>query len=112
MKQLQITVIGGFLFNCKIFEQFAQFNLPLKLIDINSLLVAPFSFDELYKAIYQELSPTIEHLLIGYSTGGLFALKLFSECSLSIKHLVLLNSTPRFINDANWCGIKDRKSVV
>lgn len=45
-------------------------------------------------------------ILIGYSTGGLIILKLLSEVALNVDKIILLNSTPYFLEDKHWQGIK------
>lgn len=50
------------------------------------------------------LLPAQCHLL-GWSLGGLLALKLASERSEQIVSLTLVASTPRFVSDAYWPGV-------
>lgn len=45
-------------------------------------------------------------ILIGYSTGGVIILKLLSETNLNVDKIILVNSTPYFLEDNHWQGIK------
>lgn len=45
-------------------------------------------------------------ILIGYSCGGLIILKLLSEVALNVDKIILVNSTPYFLEDKHWHGIK------
>lgn len=100
------TFIGGFVFNSKPFECFESFGFVQQYIDINTLLTAPFSLEDLAHAIIATLALHQNNSLIAYSAGGLVAIKIAFLRPDLIKQLVLINSTPKFIEAELWHGIK------
>jgi len=100
------TLIGGFAFNTQPLACLDQLELPLHAIDINTLLTAPFTLADLCEAIIHTLAHKKNNTLIAYSTGGLLAIKIATLRPDLIKQLILINSTPRFLEDTDWQGIK------
>lgn len=101
-----LTLIGGFAFNTHMFTILDP--LAPQHIDINTLLSAPFSLDDLAQAIITRLDQKQKNTLIAYSTGGLVALKIALLRPDLIKEMIFINSTPKFIEEDAWRGIKPK----
>ncbi|HMT03159.1 MAG TPA: alpha/beta fold hydrolase [Burkholderiales bacterium] len=110
----QLIIIGGFLFNQdplqllidKLSNQYDIF-----FIDINLLNNALNSLDNLCKIIYEKIRHENKFRktnLMGWSLGGLITLNLSILYPEQIEKVILLNSTPKFIAEDNWHGIKQK----
>lgn len=103
------SVIGGFGFNSKPLDFLARQN-PIDFFDIN-LCVAPFSLDDIADAVIAKLlitknSANTPNILFAYSTGGLVAIRVGILQPKLIKQIILLNSTPKFMQQqGSWHGI-------
>lgn len=105
MNQTKTIIIGGFALNqCPLDNLIAQLN-NYSFIDINEFL-APFDLNELAQQIATQLRQQNNSLkIIAYSCGGLLALKLAELIPQQVKSIILINSTPCFIQQESWQGI-------
>lgn len=104
MSQAKTLIIGGFALGAKVVESLTTTPIPHDFIDINCFL-PPFTLDSLALLIEQKLStPTT---VIAYSCGGLLALQLLALAPHKIQRLILLNSTPYFMQHNDWQGITE-----
>lgn len=113
MKQ-NLSIIGGFLLNHKPIEFLLNSELNPQFINLNSVLnsISLSSIDEIAEHI------AINHLgqepgqhLVGYSFGGIIAIKIAELYPNLIKRITLLHSTPKFISVDNWWGIGNAKYI-
>lgn len=94
-------VIGGLILNQQPLSEIINIFQDTTFIDINN-----FSLEEIEQQIIRILnSAIVTPVLIGYSTGGLIALKILPQIQNLIHKLILINSTPCFMQQANWHGI-------
>jgi malonyl-CoA O-methyltransferase len=108
---MHLIIIGGFLVNQKPIEMLLQQHPKHTFIDINTIrdttslanIVAQIA-SQIKALIHQTQCNNIT--LIGYSMGGLVAIKLAQTLLVQTKQIILINSTPRFIADQEWFGIK------
>jgi|SRR6185437_12638063 len=98
-------LIGGFGFNQCSLNCLFKLNLNLTFIDIN-LFTLPFSLDDMANNVICQLISHKNNTLFAYSTGGLVALRAGVLRPDIIKQIILINSTPKFIEDGNWDGVK------
>lgn len=105
MNQSKTVIIGGFALNQRPLDNLiAQLNNYF-FIDINEFL-APFDLNELAQQLATQLKQQKNSLnIIAYSCGGLLALKLAELIPQQIKSVILINSTPCFMQNADWQGI-------
>lgn len=99
-------LIGGLCFNQTPLN--CLFKLNLNFIDIN-LLPTPFSLNDMANHVIQQLNPEGNNILFGYSTGGLVAIHVASLLPDMVKQIILINSTPKFMQEDNWEGIKSEE---
>ena len=77
----------------------------LYLVDLPGFGQTPnMSWDNFKNSLLEQLPG--EFILIGWSLGGLFATKLTIEEPKLVKRLINVTTSPRFIVDDNWAGIK------
>lgn len=113
MKQ-NISIIGGFLLNHKPIEFLLNSELKPQFINLNSVLnsLSVSSIDEIAEHIaVNHLGQEPDQHLVGYSFGGIIAIKIAELYPNLIKRLTLLNSTPKFIAIDNWWGIGSAKYI-
>lgn len=96
-------LIGGLGFNQSPLN--CLFQLNLDFIDIN-LFASPFSLDDIAHFVIQHLDAAGNNILFGYSTGALAAIRVGILKPDMIGQIVLINATPKFIQEGNWNGIK------
>lgn len=96
-------LIGGLGFNQSPLN--CLFQLNLDFIDIN-LFASPFSLDDIAHFVIQHLDAAGNNILFGYSTGALAAIRVGILKPDMIRQIVLINATPKFIQEGNWNGIK------
>lgn len=132
----KITVIGGFGFNAKPLEfiySLVNFDGAINFVDIN-LFPAAFTLNDMSDYVagmvnennkdknyrhpsYVCVDPSQvennrgcgndkQRILIAYSMGGLIALDLAFRQPYEFDKIILINSTPKFIANSNWGGIK------
>lgn len=105
-----ITVIGGFGFNAKPLQflySLIRQNIEINFIDIN-LFSAIFTLNDMSDFVLGETKENKgKNILIAYSMGGLLAFNLALRQLHAFDKIILINSTPKFIADDNWHGIKD-----
>ena len=98
-------VIGGFVLNNTAIEGLNQVSNRIKFIDINSF-EAPFTLNGVTDNIIELIRSFNEKVIIlGYSTGGLIAIKIAILLPDLISKMILLNATPCFLGRDNWCGV-------
>lgn len=93
-----ITCISGWGFKPEVFASITQ-HFPehqIQLIDL-----CHFDADN-FLPVEQDIN---QHIIIGWSLGGLTALQLCDRYPHYFTHLILLASTPRFMQDTNWYGM-------
>lgn len=104
-----LIIIGGFLFNQKplqpLINKLANQYNKIYFIDIN-LINNLGSLNDLCEIIYKQISNLNRTNLLGWSLGGLIALKLAMLYPQQFEKVILLNSSPKFIAENNWGGIK------
>lgn len=100
-----LTVIGGFALNYKPLD-FLNDLATVNYIDINQF-PAIFNLEDMCTAI-MPLLKNDNNLLIAYSMGGLLAIDLVYKNPDKFNQVILLNSTPYFIEDSNWLGISEK----
>jgi pimeloyl-[acyl-carrier protein] methyl ester esterase len=93
-----ITCVSGWAFKPGIFAKITQHfpKYQIQLIDL-----CHFNADN-FLPIQQGID---QHIIIGWSLGGLTALQLCNRYPHYFTHLILLASTPRFMQDSNWYGM-------
>jgi pimeloyl-ACP methyl ester carboxylesterase len=100
-----VLVIGGFVLNNMPIAALTELSTRVNFIDINGF-AAPFTLDDITRTveeiIYSYKEPVI---LVGYSTGGLVAIRLTTQIPNLVNKIILINSTPCFISQDNWQGI-------
>jgi pimeloyl-ACP methyl ester carboxylesterase len=101
-----IIVIGGFVLNDLAIKSLRQISNRVKFIDINTF-EAPFDINIATNKVIEMIESYEERVLLcGYSTGGLIAIKIANIIPDILSKVILINSTPRFLSDDNWHGIK------
>lgn len=98
----KITVIGGFFFNVKplhFLNNLTQTSTSIKFIDINLLNIQHINLDNIIYNVVKFLQPEHKNIIIGYSMGGLIGIKLSHMFPNLVDKLILLNSTPKFLED-------------
>ena len=101
-----IIVIGGFVFNNIIIKPLHEISNRVTFIDINSFL-PPFNIGFITNKVIKTIKNYQETVILcGYSTGGLIAIKIANLIPDLLDKIILINSTPRFLSDDNWQGIK------
>lgn len=103
-KLLNVILVGGLILNQKPLNGIINNFKVNTFIDINGL-----SISDVENAILMAVRLSNNHaVIVGYSTGGIIALKILPQIENLIYKLILINSTPRFIEDANWEGISQK----
>lgn len=98
---MKVIVIGGFaLDETPLLPILTKFNEAI-FININDSDLAEVKYQVINKLNHDD-----ETLLIGYSTGGLILLSIYEQIKHKRIELVLLNSTPYFMANDLWNGIK------
>lgn len=98
---MKVVVIGGIaLDETPLLPILAKFNEAI-FININDSDLAEVKYQ-----VINKLNHDGETLLIGYSTGGLILLSIYGQIKHKRVKIVLLNSTPYFMADDLWNGIK------
>jgi pimeloyl-ACP methyl ester carboxylesterase len=111
-----IIVLGGFLIDIKpVLSPYISNinNVLIDFIDINRLAISDnieLILNNLTKQIklLTNLTNPIDITIIAYSFGGICAIycqKLIPNCT----KLILINATPKFIEDKYWQGIKENE---
>lgn len=113
----QILFIHGWGMNSGVWADIAEYSeqlipqLLIRSIDLPGYgHSADFSIDKLAgQYTSQTLAKSIEYLLegkqttlIAWSMGGLVAIELLAKKNLDIAHLILVSSTPRFVQANDW----------
>lgn len=97
---MKVIIIGGFIFDetplLPLINKFSD----CVFIDINNDGLLGIQRKVISKIKYDE-----EALLIGYSTGGLILLSIYQKIKHLPIRLVMLNSTPCFMEEQSWNGI-------
>jgi pimeloyl-[acyl-carrier protein] methyl ester esterase len=93
-----------------IIEKFSK-KYTLHLVDIpgmgQSHIIDPYDLTHLAEAISQNLPSSFD--ILGWSLGGLIALKMSLMYPKKIHRMVLVGGTPCFINQTDWsCGVDIR----
>lgn len=101
-----LTIIGGFGFKCELLSFIHKLSITVYTVDIN-LFLATDSLKDMVDIVARQLDPNKQNVVLGYSTGGLIALCIAKYYPTLLKQLILLNSTPKFIQSINWSGIKE-----
>lgn len=108
---LNIIIIGGFCFNEKPLQfimALASSSTKIRFIDINQFPAAA-TLDDMGEYVINIINKDKElatNILVAYSMGGLIALNAALKNLNLITKIILLNSTPKFIESTNWLGIK------
>jgi pimeloyl-[acyl-carrier protein] methyl ester esterase len=69
-------------------------------------LIEPYSIDEIVDQIY--LNTPNNSIILGWSMGGQISIKLAVKYSYFIKNLILISTTPCFIQKKGWnCAVDD-----
>lgn len=107
MTSSKLLVIGGLVLNQEPLKELKQLNSDLIFIDINAYPM-PFDLDSVTRLIKKQILSlyTTPIILVGYSTGGLICIKLAQEIPELIHKLIFINSTPCFLANNEWLGIK------
>lgn len=99
-----VIVIGGFGVNYIAINWLDELYRDIHFIDINTNTF----FSNFEKGIaYLKKYLATSNIVIGYSMGGLFAIGLAAKFPQLITQIILINSTPKFIQEVNWHGIRD-----
>lgn len=107
MSRAFITIIGGFGFNCDLLSFIRKLSsIRLDMVDIN-LFPATNTVEDMVDTVAIQLDPDKQNIILGYSTGGLIALGIAKHYPTLVKQVILLNSSPKFIQSTNWNGIKE-----
>lgn len=109
----KLVLLHGFGFDSKIMQPLAEklrVKYQVTLIDLpgygkNKHLVAPDNLNDLATMIIPQIPA--HAIVIGWSLGGLIALKLMQSLS-RIKKIILLASSPCFIGKDNWPGVSNK----
>jgi pimeloyl-[acyl-carrier protein] methyl ester esterase len=105
MNATNVIVIGGFGVNQRPLADLIEPLTDYSFIDVNAF-PAPFTLETLAQQISAQLAKQSDpYCLIAYSCGGLLALKLAELIPQQIKALILINTTPCFMQQDNWQGI-------
>jgi pimeloyl-[acyl-carrier protein] methyl ester esterase len=105
MNATKIIVIGGFGVNQRPLTALIEPLTDYSFIDVNAF-PAPFTLEALAQQISAQLAKqSDQYCLIAYSCGGLLALKLAELMPQQIKTVILINTTPCFMQQDNWQGI-------
>ena len=101
-----IIVIGGFVLNDLAIKPLNLISNRVKFIDINTF-EAPFNIEVATNKVIKIIKSYEEKVILcGYSTGGLIAIKIANLVPDILSKIILINSTPKFLSDDNWHGIK------
>lgn len=96
-----IYALPGWGFSSKLFDLLSTEDLPFIGIDYSHLP------EHCIEGIARQLSSNIPdgcHLL-GWSLGGLIAIKIASLYPKKVKHLILISCHPQFQEDTHWEGV-------
>lgn len=104
--KIVIYAIPGWGFSAKIFDLLTT--RELNFIGLDYFKTATSSIE----LIAQRLSSHItdKAILLGWSLGGLLALKLATLFPTKIRKLILISSQPKFIADDDWAGISSNSA--
>ncbi len=101
-----IVVVGGFVLNDLAIKPLGEISKRVKFIDINTF-EPPFNIEFATNKVIEIIKSYEEKVILcGYSTGGLIAIKVANLIPNMLNKIILINSTPRFLSDDNWHGIK------
>lgn len=105
MNQTKTIIIGGFALNQLPLTRLINTLNNYYFVDINAL-PAPFTLEELAQQIIVQFGQQDSSLkIVAYSCGGLLALKVAELMPKQVKLVILINSTPCFMQQDNWQGI-------
>ena len=100
-----IIVIGGLIFNNQPLIALNQLGHKVIFVDINSFTM-PFNVSTVVESVETQIVISNNLVVIvGYSAGGLIAMKLAINQPYLIYKLILINSTPCFMSKSDWYGI-------
>lgn len=118
-KKLFITVIGqgsplvllhGWGFNHQVWHRVQSLlsrQYQLYLVDLPGFGQSPWMEWEIFQTqLLQQLPP--KFALLGWSLGGLFAIRLVIEHAQRVSHCISVASSPCFTKQKNWPGIEEK----
>ncbi|NQY42075.1 MAG: alpha/beta fold hydrolase [Legionellales bacterium] len=97
--------IPGWGFKAKIIRQFYINNHNLLELDYFNL--SNLSMSNITQILAKQIKPS--SYIIGWSLGGLFAIKIAYLYPEKVKKLILISSQPKLSEDTNWQGIKQQQ---
>jgi pimeloyl-[acyl-carrier protein] methyl ester esterase len=103
---IKVIICGGLVLAPSLFNQLIGANqAQYQLLDINRI-PAVHGLDAICNNLTQQITCTNHQvILVGYSSGGLCAIKLALRYPKLVKHVILLNSSPCFQAQEDWPGI-------
>jgi pimeloyl-ACP methyl ester carboxylesterase len=107
----EYIVIGGFLFNSTPLDFILEKLSNVRFVDIN-ILDKIDTLEDILQQVHEivlNVPDSSKISLIGYSIGGLIALKYANDYPEYIDKIVLINSSPNFLENDTWQGIKPQE---
>lgn len=98
---MNTILIGGLILDDSPFKDLMSHYTDYQYFDINHT-----TLEHLQAELIKTINSLDNVLVIAYSTGGLILLSIYEHIKQKNIKLILINSTPFFMEDTNWAGIK------
>jgi len=107
---VQIVLIHGWAMNSAVWSELVdelKEIVPVVVLDLpgygkSSMLQEEYDLSHLAKSIQPVLELAEQSIVLGWSLGGMVALELAQRFSESVKQLILVGTSPRFVQGDNW----------
>ncbi|QTS83920.1 alpha/beta fold hydrolase [Coxiella endosymbiont of Amblyomma nuttalli] len=107
LKKSLTLFISGWGFRADLIKESSCYCSDFTLIDLPHL--NELTLDLIVKRLVMNI--TNGSIIIGWSLGGLIAIKLASLFPKKVRKLILLSSSPRFAKDKGWKGIRKNEAI-
>jgi len=107
---LQIVLIHGWAMNSAVWDELMDelaFSLPVVALDLpgygqSAMLDKEYNLKNLAQAVEPVLTLAKRSIVLGWSLGGLVAMELATHFPKKIQQLILVGSSPRFVQAEDW----------
>lgn len=106
--KLTIYILSGLGFSGKIFDE-TNLNKEFNLIYFEFHDIKNFSLDTAAQLFGEKLFENA--IILAWSFGGLLAIKIANLFPKKIKKIIFIASSPKFLEDKNWTGIKNEHAI-